>query len=149
MALEKTTRREFLVQTCKVTLSAGLGLGLPTVITSQALGGRGIAPASERIRLGCIGVGNRGKDNLRTFMKHVVAVCDVDKVHLAEAKALVEKTNGGICAAYGDYRKLLEDKTLDGVVVTTPDHWHALITIHACQAGKDVYCEKPLSLTIA
>jgi len=127
---------------------AGLALSVPTIITSQALGAPGVPPAGERIRIGMIGVGNQGGGNLRAFMKNVIAVCEVDKNRLADAKAKVEKANGGSCAAYGDYRKLLENKDVDAVVVTVPDHWHALIAIHACEAGKDVYCEKPLTLTI-
>lgn len=107
------------------------------------------APPSERIRIGHIGVGNQGSNNLRALLQHTVAVCDVDSTRLAKAKDKVEQATKRTCAAYSDYRRLLDDKNIDAVVVTTPDHWHALPTIHACQAGKDVYCEKPLSLTIA
>jgi predicted dehydrogenase len=78
-----------------------------------------------------------------------VAVCEVDQTRLAEAKAAAEKDTGKPCAAYRDYRKLLDDKNVDAVVITTPDHWHALMTIDACAAGKDVYCEKPLTLAVS
>lgn len=138
------SRRDFL----RKAGGAGAALALPTIITGQALGAEGVAPASERVRLGFIGVKNRGMQNLSPLMKHAVAVCDVDSDVLAAAKAKVEKANG-TCAAYDDYRKLLEAKDIDAVVVSVPDHWHALITVDACAAGKDVYCEKPLSLTIA
>jgi predicted dehydrogenase len=82
-------------------------------------------------------------------MKHAAAVCDVDKQRLETAKARVEKETGRACAAYHDYRKLLEDKSIDAVLISTPDHWHALPALQACEAGKDVYCEKPLTLTVA
>ncbi len=81
-------------------------------------------------------------------MNHAIAVCDVDKEVLAKAVKAVEQT-GRKCDAYSDYRQVLERKDVDAVVISTPDHWHALMTIHACEAGKDVYCEKPLSLTIS
>ena len=74
----------------------------------------------------------------------IAAVCDVDKDHLAA----VVKQVGGKCEGYGDFRKLLERSDIDGVVITTPDHWHAIPTIAACKAGKHVYCEKPLSLFV-
>ena len=82
-------------------------------------------------------------------LKNIIAVCDVDKEHGGKAKERVEKAGVKSCAVFGDYRKLLEMKEVDAVVVSTPDHWHALPTIHACEAGKDVYTEKPLSLTVA
>jgi predicted dehydrogenase len=113
----------------------------PLVIPSSAFG------ANERITTGHIGVGGRGKGNLSSFLKNAIAVCDVDSNRLAAAKKMVEAKNPQ-CHAFTDYRQLLERNDIDAVVITTPDHWHALMTIHACQAGKDVYVEKPLSLTI-
>jgi predicted dehydrogenase len=102
-------------------------------------------PASEKIVLGVIGLGGRGMGVMGGFMNHpdveIGAVCDV---HDARRQAGVEKT-GGQAKAYKDFRKLLEQKDLDGVVITTPPHWHPLQSIYACQAGKDVYCEKPIS----
>ncbi len=107
--------------------------------------------ANERIAVGCIGVRNQGSGNLKRFMDagaDVVAVCDVDSKVAGAAAETVTKA-GKTCDIVSDYRKLLERSDLDAFVITTPDHWHALMTIHACEAGKDVYCEKPLSLTIA
>lgn len=105
--------------------------------------------ANERVRLGFIGVGNRGDQLLDGFLVHkdceVVAIADVYEPYLEPAK---EKA-GGKATLYKDYRKLLEHKGLDAVVIATPDHWHALQFIDACKADKDVYCEKPLSLTIS
>ena len=106
------------------------------------------APASDKLRIASIGIGGQGNGNLTAFMKNVVAVCDVDSKRLATAQAKVEKANGK-CAAFADYRKLLDSKDIDAVVVSTPDHWHAKITIDACNAGKHVYCEKPLTLFVA
>lgn len=131
-------RRDLLKQSA---VAAGAA-AFPTIIPRAALG------ASEQVRLGFIGVRNRGLQNLAPMMQHAVAVCDVDRDVLAAAKAKVEKANGRECRAYSDYRKLLESKDIDAVVISTPDHWHALQTIDACAAGKDVYCEKPLTLTI-
>jgi predicted dehydrogenase len=133
----KPTRRHFFMQTG----AAGLGL-MATSATSRAL------PPSEQVRVGMIGVGGQGLSNLKKLLANVVAVCDVDSARLAGAKKLVEATKGQSCDAVGDFRRLLDRKDIDAVAVTTPDHWHALPTILACQAGKDVYTEKPLSLTV-
>ncbi|WP_165248227.1 Gfo/Idh/MocA family protein [Paludisphaera soli] len=133
-------------------VGAGMAAGwaFPNILTSRARAGA-VAPG-ERIRLGFVGVGRQGVSNLKGFLKQegveVVALADVDSKHLAEAAKVVEAA-GGKATTFGDYRKLLEDKSIDGVVVSTPDHWHALATTDACAAGKDVYCEKPLSLTVA
>ncbi len=145
MSDEKRISRRDILRAAGATAGAA---AFPAIITGPALGAPGVEPASERLRIGFIGVLNRGMQNMRPLMKHAVAVCDVDRNVLAAAKAAVDKANGGDCQAYTDYRKLLENKEIDAVVISTPDHWHALQTIHACQAGKDVYCEKPLSLTI-
>ena len=110
---------------------------------------RSVRGANERVVTGHIGVGNQGTGNLKAFLKNAAAVCDLDTGHLAKAVRLLSGNSLGKPAAYSDYREILDRNDIDAVVVTTPDHWHALPTIHACQAGKDVYCEKPLALTIA
>jgi predicted dehydrogenase len=138
MSQTRTTRREFLAKSA-VAASA---IALPYYVPSRAFG------ANERIVTGHIGVGNQGRTNLKAFLDNAGAVCEVDKTRLAEAVKTVEGT-GRKCEAFSDYRRMLDRKDIDAVVITTPDHWHALQTIHACQAGKDVYCEKPLTLTIA
>jgi myo-inositol 2-dehydrogenase / D-chiro-inositol 1-dehydrogenase len=134
--------------TRRSALAAGALLGLPASVYRNAL--LAADPPSERVRTASIGVGNQGgeKNNLKYFAKNTVAVCDVDKNYLAAAGAFVEKAAGTKPAAYSDFRKLLDAKDIDAVVVTVPDHWHAIMTIHACRAGKDVYVEKPLSLTV-
>lgn len=100
--IEKSSRREFLQRSGGSVLSAGAGILLPTILTSRALGATGFLPASERIRIGCIGVGNQGMGNLKALNGHVVAVCDVDKTHAEAAKAHVEKSGTGKCAIYHD-----------------------------------------------
>lgn len=117
--------------------------------TAVAFGNLNIAGANDRIRLGFIGLGNRGDQVLDAFLTHpdcqVTAICDLYQLYLDFAAAKI----GGSPRQFKDYRKLLELKDLDAVVIATPDHWHALQTIGACQAGKDVYVEKPLSLCVA
>jgi len=104
--------------------------------------------ANERIRVGLIGSGGRGREDWGTFLKQPevepVAVCDVYDPFREKGIAMTE----GRAKAFSDFRRLLEQKDIDAVIVATPDHWHALITVAACEAGKDVYCEKPLSLTV-
>ncbi|MBX3443399.1 MAG: Gfo/Idh/MocA family oxidoreductase [Planctomyces sp.] len=112
---------------------------------------RSVFGANDRIRLAFIGVRNQGTNNLKAFQSRpvdIVAVCDVDAEIAARAAALVS-ADGRPCDIADDYRRILDRDDVDGVVITTPDHWHARMTIDACQAGKDVYCEKPLSLTVA
>jgi predicted dehydrogenase len=106
------------------------------------------AGANDRVRLGFIGVGNRGDQLIDAFLPHkdceITAVCDVYAPYLPAANAKA----GGKAEELKDYRKLLDLKTVDAAVIGTPDHWHALQFVDACKAGKDVYVEKPLSLTI-
>ena len=114
-----------------------------------AIGAARVRGANDRVRLGFIGLGNRGDQVLDAFLSHadaqVVAVCDIYQpyVDFAAQKA------GGQPSRFTDYRRLLDVKELDAVVIATPDHWHALQMIHACEAGKDVYVEKPLSLVVS
>src|SRR5690606_26999019 len=116
---------------------------------------------SNRINIGAIGVGriSRGHD-LPNLWKHekarILAVCDVDRKRLGEGKALVDghyakKTGKPYRATktYDDYRELIADKDIDAVVISTPDHWHVLQAMHALRAGKDIYMQKPASLTIS
>jgi predicted dehydrogenase len=102
---------------------------------------------SEMVRVACVGLGGQGRGNMGAIKKNVVALCDVDKEHLAAAAKSLETGTTKVQTA-GDYRKLLEAKDIDAVLVSTPDHWHALVTVDACNAGKDVYCEKPLTLVV-
>jgi predicted dehydrogenase len=131
------TRRTFV----RSAVAASTLFAVPEIIPARAFG------ANERILTGHIGVGGQGNSNLGAFLSNAVAVCDVDKTRAASAAKRVEGKNGS-CEVFSDYRKLLDRKDIDAVVISTPDHWHALQVIHACQAGKDVYVEKPLSLTI-
>jgi predicted dehydrogenase len=107
------------------------------------------ASPAERLVVGHVGIGGRGGSLLGMTRGNsrieVGALCDVDKAHLARAR----KAAGGEPQTASDYRKLLDNKSLDGIVLAAPDHWHATITIAACRAGKHVYCEKPLSHNIA
>jgi predicted dehydrogenase len=104
--------------------------------------------ANDRIRMGLIGSGGRGREDWGTFLKQPemepVAVCDVYDPFRDKGIALTE----GRAKGCKDFRQLLDQKDIDAVIVATPDHWHAIITIAACDAGKDVYCEKPLSLAV-
>jgi predicted dehydrogenase len=114
----------------------------------------GRAAPSKRITVGMIGVGRQTVFvNLKQFLAmpdvEVVAVCDVDSWRLENARAQVEESYGKKgCAAYKDYRELLADKSIDAVMVSTPDHWHVPMSIDAMKAGKDVACEKPLTRSI-
>ena len=120
-------------------------------VSSVALGAAAysrILGANERINVGIIGAGGQGRGDWGRFIKqpdvNPVAVCDVYKPHLERGLAMAT----GQAQGYRDFRKLLERKDIDAVIVAAPDHWHAIPTIMACQAGKDVYVEKPLALTI-
>lgn len=115
----------------------------PAFIPARAFG------ANERVITGHIGVGGQGKGNMSKYVKEMAgAVCDVDSNRAADAAKIIREKGGREVKVYGDYRELLDQKDIDAVVISTPDHWHALQAIHACEAGKDVYCEKPMTLTI-
>src|SRR5438105_11293217 len=114
------SRRQFLGATGKLALGAGIGLAAPNIFLNRTKAATGQNP-SEFIRVGFIGVGGQGNHNLGVLMKNAVAVCDVDKNRVQAAKHRVEKANNRPCATFSDYRKLLEDKTVDAVLISTPD----------------------------
>src|SRR5205823_1235607 len=120
-----------------------------SALSLTALSAARVAGAGERLRIGFIGLGNRGDQVIDAFLQHkdceVAAICDIYQPYLDFAT----KKIGGKPVQFKDYQKLLARKDLDAVVICTPDHWHALQTIHACEAKKDVYVEKPLSLCVA
>jgi predicted dehydrogenase len=109
--------------------------------------------ANDRVSVGLIGCGGMGRGDLATFLANpevdCPVVCDVDDRQAARARVLVEETRSTKPDTARDFRKVLERKDVDAVIVATPDHWHALPTVLACQAGKDVYVEKPLATSIA
>lgn len=142
-------RRRFLRQTGAWGAATSALLASPTLFLNQTRAQTGQNP-SELVRVGIIGTGGQGRSNMnaRTLTKHVVALCDVDQGHVAEAAKQLKEKTGIEAKTCTDYRRMLEDKGIDAVLIATPDHWHALPAVHACQAGKDVYVEKPLTLTI-
>lgn len=135
-------RRQFLRRSAAATATA---LAFPHVASKAVTIGTGIRSG---VRVGVIATGGRGLDLLRSTVANVVAVCDVDTTHLARGVAEVEKRTGRTPLQFKDYRHLLEHRDIDAVIIGSPDHWHALQAVHACQAGKDVYVEKPLTLTL-
>jgi len=147
------SRRQFL----KTSTAAGTALVWPVIVPSSAF--TADSP-SNRITVGCIGVGRMGLGDMRTIMAfdqaHVIAVCDVDFRRAEHARQIVEEHYGGKrrdgtykgCATYTDFRALIASKDIDAVLICTPDHWHALPAIAAAKAGKDIFIEKPLTLTI-
>ena len=108
---------------------------------------------NESVNIAVTGIRSRGKDHIRALAKipnvNIVAICDIDQRQLPEAAAFVEQQTGKKPGTETDFRKLIERKDIDAVSLATPNHWHALQTIWACQAGKDVYVEKPVSHIIA
>jgi predicted dehydrogenase len=162
LSQRQATRRQFLAA------AAAGSLGGPLLLTAGAADKPG---PNDKITLGFIGTGNQGLNDIRGFLGdarvQIVAVCDVNRESagywnggvagrepaqkLIENHYAADKKSGTFkgCEAYADFRDLLARKDIDAVVVCTPDHWHAIPVIAACKAGKDIYCQKPLSLTIA
>jgi len=142
----KSTRREFLK-------TAGAAIAVPYVITSNALGNADVPPASDRIVMGGIGIGNMGRGDQGAFLGRsdvqYVAVCDVRSGFREAGKTKVDDHyKNKDCASYNDFRELLARPDIDAVHIATPDHWHAIMVIEACRAGKDVYCQKPETRTL-
>jgi predicted dehydrogenase len=139
-------RRQFL-QAAAGTMAA------PLVIPGSALGLDGATPANDRIVMGAIGMGGQGRGDLGGFLGfpqvQVVAVCDVVGRHRQLAKENVDQRYSNTdCQSYNDFRDITTRDGIDAVLIATPDHWHAIVSIEAMKNGKDVYCEKPECLTI-
>jgi predicted dehydrogenase len=158
MRKRRTSRRAFLATAGKGVVASAVAAGFPAIVPSSVFGSH--APGN-RINVGAIGTGRISRvHDLPGIWKHpqarIVAVCDLDSRRLQDAKALVNghyaeatgKPYDGV-ATYRDYRELLASPDVDAVVISTPDHWHCLIAVHAAEAGKDIYLQKPASLTIA
>src|ERR1700712_715290 len=147
----KHNRRKFLADAAKATLAF-------TIVPRFVLGGKGYLPPSDRINLGFIGTGKQARGLLHSFSDkaQIVAGADADTKKLALFQSLAEKAYATAAGkseykgfkGYADFTELLQRKDIDAVVIATPDHWHAVVTVMAANAGKDVYCEKPLAHSI-
>ncbi len=149
--MQCVNRRDFLKRA--TTATAGVA-AFPYIIPSSALGLAGTVAPSNRITIGCIGVGGMGTGNMNGFLERadaqVVAVCDVDQRHLRSAKNNVNKKYGNEeCAEYSDFRDVLARQDIDAVSIAVPDHWHGVVAVMAAKTGKDIYGEKPLAYNIA
>jgi len=141
-----STRREFLK-------ALGATAAAPYFLTSSALGAGGQPAANDRIVMGCVGMGGQGSGDMRGFLGfpqvQVVAVCDCNKGHRDGAKNTVDqKYKNTDCVAVNDFREITQRDGIDAILIGTPDHWHAIVSCDAMRHAKDVYCEKPETLTI-
>lgn len=159
MIREPLTRRRF-IRNSAATITAA---GLPAIVPSYVLGQHS---PSNTLRIGAIGVGRMGLGDMQECLAHgldssararIVAVCDVDRLRAEHAGREVERfyathqpdRRQASIEIFGDYRQLLAREDIDGVLVATPDHWHAVVAVAAAEAGKDAYVQKPLTYTIA
>ena len=151
---ESVTRREFLGKAGAGAATLGMaaaGVGESEAARASAAGKR--VGANDKIVLGLIGCGGMGAVDMGKLMENpaiqVAALCDVDTARMPHEINAVEKKYGKRPALFGDYRKMLERKDIDAIIIGSPDHWHCLNLIHTVEAGKDAYCEKPISHDIA
>src|SRR5437016_10134884 len=153
--MKTITRRNFLNR----SLTAGLALGMPRIVIGADGSSRSPGP-NDTVRVAMMGlgsttvvgaVGGRGHQLIPRVREvpgaRIVALCDVDQAHL-DREAQPFKDRGEEVATYRDLRRVFDDKSIDAVVIALPNHWHALATVWACQAGKDVYIEKPFSYNL-
>jgi predicted dehydrogenase len=152
--MSRLTRRDFLGRSSRASAAAMAALAAGLEPSARLFGGPAARRApSDRVRLGVIGAGGQGKADLAAFLKipevDVPALAEVDSTRLADGLRMAAEARGKAPDGYVDFRRILERKDIDAVLVATPDHWHALAAILACQAGKDVYVEKPLATVIA
>jgi predicted dehydrogenase len=157
MKTSRITRRNFLRQSAKAVATASLVNGFPTIVPASVLGKH--SPAN-RINVAAIGTGRISRIHdmpgvWKFDQARIMAVCDLDSKRAEDARKLVNEYYSGKTGkpydgveVYNDYRELLKNKDIDAVIISTPDHWHSLVGIDAVAAGKDVYLQKPASLTI-
>lgn len=143
------SRREFVRQSATL---AGV-FGLPALVPSSALALADTVAPSNRVVMGCIGLGIQGMGNMRTFRGNsevqVVALCDVHETQLSKGKQSVDEAYGNKdCKGYKDFREMMARKDIDAVQITAPDHWHTLIAMEAVRQGKHMYCEKPIGWSV-
>ena len=148
---KKFSRRKFVKYTGGALVAA---IGFPTIIPESVFAKNGTVAPSDRITIGCIGVGGQGTSNMKGFLEEedarVLAVCDVDENQRLKAKNAVDRTYGNNdCKTYNDFRELLARDDIDAIMHATPDHWHALVAVSTARAGKDIYGEKPLAYTVS
>ncbi|RKY88670.1 gfo/Idh/MocA family oxidoreductase [candidate division KSB1 bacterium] len=150
--MKKITRREFLGNS--PVAIAGASTIIAGFEPSEKIKAEGKISVSsnDRIHIALIGCGGMGKADLKSFLRmneiECLAIADVDEKHLAEGIKIVEETRSRKPDGYRDFRRIMDRRDIDAVIVATPDHWHALPVIYACQTGKDVYVEKPLATSI-
>ena len=145
--MKKIKRREFLRM---IPLAAAGAVGFPAIIPASALGRSDRPAPSDRIVMAGIGFGMMGLPNMQSFLSKEevqwVAVCDLDKAPLLEARDTVNKWYGTKdCATYHDFRELCQRRDIDAVSIAVPDHWHAVVSISCARSGFDIYGEKPLT----
>lgn len=145
------SRRSFLRRSAAV--AAGT-IGFPTIIPASAYGAQGNVAPSNRLVMGCIGVGSQGTSNMQGFLEkkefQIVAVCDVDKSHRDNAAGIINSAySNSDCATYNDFREIVERGDLDVMSIAVPDHWHSIPAITVANKKIDIYAEKPLALTIS
>ena len=133
--------------------SAVGALALPSLLPASALGAQGRTLPGNRITVAQIGLGVMGRGHVRRLSSdpsvELLALCDVDRTRLMAMQAAVSQTEGNTRPdIYNDYQEVLGRDDVDAVVIVTPDHWHTPIAVDAAKAGKDIYCEKPVSMTV-
>jgi predicted dehydrogenase len=152
--MKKNNRRDFLQKSISAGAASFTLLNSKASMAQSAASADKVSGANDRIRVGLIGCGGQGRGDLRQMLRiknvECVALCDVDDEQSARALKMVQTdVSQNPALVTRDFRKVLDQKGVDAVIIGTPDHWHALPTVMACQAGKDVYVEKPLSISIA
>jgi len=151
MSKKRLNRRKFLKKAANASIGA---IGFPYIVSSSALGKFGTVAPSNRVTLGWIGAGPMGHADISNFLRRddvqVTAVCDVMTSARQNAQNRInEHFQGNVCDAYNDFRDLLARDDIDAVLIATPDHWHVVQAIASAKAGKDIYLQKPMGLSIA